>query len=65
MINKQTIRAYALKNAIEHSGEAKQGAVINSLFSAGLKKPKLRDYLSEIQETIKKVNSMKLEEQKT
>ena len=37
-INKKTIKAYALKNAVEHSGKAVVGSVISGLFQEGLEK---------------------------
>ena len=33
MINKEMIRNYALKNAVEHGGKAVQGSVLSSLFA--------------------------------
>ena len=43
MVNKEIIKAHALKNAVEHSGKATNGPIINSLFNHGLKKDKIKD----------------------
>ena len=59
------IYAYALKNAIAYKGEAKQGAVISSLFHEGLKKDEISKYAEIISKTIEEVNSLSLEEQKS
>lgn len=56
-------RAYALKNAIAHDGEAMQGPVISSLFNEGLKKNEMGKYGRQISEIIAEVNSMSVEEQ--
>lgn len=63
-IKDETIRAYVLKNAISHDGKAMPGPVISSLFSEGLKKDEIKNYIKNISETIKKVNSISLEDQK-
>ena len=57
-------RAYALKNAITHSGKAQIGAVISSLFIEGFKKDEVKEYLKKIQEIVNEVNSMELNEQR-
>jgi glutamyl-tRNA synthetase len=59
----EKILAYALKNAIEHEGKAQAGAVLSPLFHEGLKKAQVKEIMPLIQETLKKVNSMNLEEQ--
>ncbi|MDD5191998.1 MAG: glutamate--tRNA ligase family protein [Candidatus Nanoarchaeia archaeon] len=64
MINKEIIRAYALKNAVEHEGKAIVGSVINALFNYGLKKENVKGIIPEINEILKEVNSMSPEEQK-
>lgn len=64
MVKKDSIKAYALKNAIEHSGKASQGPVINSLFNEGLKKDKIKETIPLIQSIIEEVNKLSLEEQK-
>ncbi|MEM4702935.1 MAG: glutamate--tRNA ligase family protein [Candidatus Pacearchaeota archaeon] len=58
------IEAYALKNAIEHAGKARVESVLNSLFHEGLKKEQVKSVIKEIQEQVKKINDMNLEEQK-
>jgi glutamyl-tRNA synthetase len=63
-INKEIIKAYALKNAVEHEGRAILGAVINSLFNEGLEKTKIKEIIPEVNSVLKEVNSMDLEEQK-
>ena len=63
MVNKQSIRAYALKNAIEHSGKASQGPVINSLFNEGLKKDKIKDTMPQINSILEEVNKLSPKDQ--
>jgi len=60
----EKILAYALKNAIEHDGKAQVGAVLSPLFHEGLEKEQVKKIMPFVQETLKKVNSMNLEEQK-
>jgi len=62
-MKKQSIFAYALKNAIEHSGKATAGPVINSLFNEGLKKDKIKDTMPAIQKVLDEVNKLSPEEQ--
>lgn len=64
MIKKDTIRAYALKNALEHQGKATIGSIINSLFNHGLKKDKIKDIMPQVQEVLNKINNWDLEVQK-
>ncbi|HJO15002.1 MAG TPA: glutamate--tRNA ligase family protein [Candidatus Pacearchaeota archaeon] len=63
MLKKDSIKAYALKNAIEHSGKATSGPVINSLFNEGLKKNKIKETMPQIQKVLDEVNKLSLEEQ--
>ncbi len=63
-MDKEVIKAYALKNAIEHEGKANKSAVLNSLFVEGLKKENIKLVLPIIEEVIKEVNQKNLEEQK-
>lgn len=58
------IFAYALKNAIEHDGKSQSGAVLSPLFHEGLDKSEVKNIMPEINEAVKKVNSMNLENQK-
>jgi len=55
-INKKIIKAYALKNALEHKGVAVAGAVVNSLFNQGLKKENIKSLMPDILEVLKEVN---------
>ncbi len=64
MINKEIIKAYALKNAVEHEGKAIVGSVINSLFNCGLKKENVKQIIPEVNLVLKEVNSMSLDEQR-
>lgn len=63
-VKDEAIKAYALKNAIEHKGKAVVGAVVNSLFNEGLKKNKIKDIMPRVLEIVNEVNFYKLEEQK-
>ncbi|MEM4230440.1 MAG: glutamate--tRNA ligase family protein [Candidatus Pacearchaeota archaeon] len=58
------IYAYALKNAIEHEGKAKAGAVISGLFSKGLKREEVKEVMPKVQKILDEVNSLSLEKQK-
>lgn len=58
------MRAYALKNALEHEGKAVYGAVINGLFNHGLEKKDIKKITPEILKIIKEINSLSIEEQK-
>src|SRR3989344_1769355 len=59
----EKILAYALKNAIEHEGNAVEGSVISALFHEGLEKSQIKDVIRQIKECVRKVNLMKPEEQ--
>ena len=63
-IKPEKILAYALKNAVEHEGKAQPGSVLSPLFAEGLKKEEIKDIMPTINEIVKKVNSMKIDEQK-
>jgi glutamyl-tRNA synthetase len=63
-ISEKKIYAYALKNAVEHNGKAVAGSVLSPLFVEGLKKEDIKSVMPQINEIVKKVNSMKVEEQK-
>ena len=56
--------AYALKNAIEHDGKGVAGSVVAGLFNHGLKKEMIKGVMVEINEVLKEVNGMDIEEQK-
>jgi len=63
-MERKIILAYALKNAIEHSGKATSGPVINSLFNEGLKKDKIKGIIPQIQKVLDEVNKLPIESQK-
>jgi glutamyl-tRNA synthetase len=63
-IDKKIIKAYALKNATEHEGKAVAGSIIAGLFNHGLTKDKVKDVMGLVNEVLKEVNSMDLENQK-
>jgi len=58
------IRAYVLKNAIEHKGKAVAGPIINSLFSEGLEKSEVKEFLPKLYKVVEEINKLELEEQK-
>ncbi len=60
IIDKKIIKAYALKNAVEHSGKAVAGSVISGLFNHGLTKDKIKDLMKDVNDALREVNSMKL-----
>ncbi len=62
-IEKEVIEAHALDNAISHDGKAMQGSVLNALFAEGLEKSEIPNVIPTISEILKRVNSMKKEEQ--
>jgi len=64
MIQEKYVWAYGLKNAVEHGGKASAGAVVKGLFNHGLKKNKVKDEMPGIQKVLKKINSMKVDEQR-
>jgi glutamyl-tRNA synthetase len=63
MIEKETIEAYALENALSHGGKANPGAVIKSLFTEGLKKENIKDIVPQVNEIIEKINSLPQDKQ--
>jgi len=64
MINKKIIKAYALKNAIEYNGKAVAGSVVSGAFQAGLKKKDIRTTMVLINNVVKEVNLLSIEQQK-
>lgn len=64
MMDDKIIKAYTLKNALEHKGKANQNAVINSLFNDGLKKENIPKIIPKIQSIINEINAISLEDQK-
>ena len=65
MLNPQTIKAYSLKNAIEHNGKAQPGSVIAGLFNHGLKKENIKDHIKQINKIIQETNNLTNKQQKT
>ncbi len=64
IIDKKIIKAYALKNAVEHSGKAVTGSVISGLFNHGLTKDGIKDIMLQVNEILKEINSLSIEKQK-
>jgi len=56
-IKKEIIKAYALKNAVEHDGKAVAGSVISGLFNHGLEKDKINEIMPEVNQVLKEINS--------
>lgn len=63
MIDNKLIRAYALKNAIEHSGKAVAGSVVSGLFNHGLTKSGIKDIMPVVQAILREVNGISMDEQ--
>ncbi len=63
MITKKTIRAYALKNAIEHKGTAVVGSVISGLFQEGLEKKDIKKIMPEVNSILKEINKLSIDKQ--
>lgn len=59
----EKIKAYALKNAVEHEGRAEEGKVISALFHEGLKKEEVGKIIGKVKEEVKRVNSLDKKEQ--
>lgn len=64
MTSENIIKAYTLKNALEHNGKAIVGAVVNSLFTEGLKKEDVKKIIPSVQNIVNEINSLDLETQK-
>ena len=63
-ISKETIKAYALENAIKYGGKANQSAVLAGLFAEGLEKSKIKDIIPTIQKVLQEVNKLSPAKQK-
>ena len=63
-LNKK-IKAYSLKNAIQHNGKANPGSVISSLFNEGLERSKIKETMPKIQKIINEISELSLKEQTT
>jgi glutamyl-tRNA synthetase len=61
----EKIYGYALKNAVEHEGRCQAGSVLSPLFAEGLEKEDVRIIMPKINEAVKKVNALSLDEQKS
>jgi glutamyl-tRNA synthetase len=62
-INKDIIKAYALKNAIAYKGKANPGAVVSALFNEGLEKKDVKKIMPDIQEVIKEISKLSVNKQ--
>ena len=62
-IDRNIIKAYAFKNAVEHDGKAVAGSVISGLFNHGLTKGGIKEIMPSVNEILKEVNSLPLEKQ--
>lgn len=60
----EKIKAYALKNAISHEGRANPGSVISGLFNEGLEKSEAKSVMPKINEIIKEISELSIDEQK-
>lgn len=61
---RKTILKYALQNAIRYNGKANSGSIISKVIGEDPSlKTKVKDLMIDIKETVKKVNSMKIEKQ--
>jgi len=58
------IRAYVLKNAVEHKGKAVAGSVLSALFNLGLDKKDIKEIMPLIEKTLEEINSLSLDKQK-
>ncbi len=63
-ISDELIKAYALKNAVEHEGKAVMGSIMSGLFAEGLKREEARDIVVRVGMILNDVNKLCLEEQK-
>jgi glutamyl-tRNA synthetase len=63
-MEKELIRAYALKNAISYGGKANPGSVVSALFNEGLEKSKVKEVMPKINEVIEEISKMSFDEQK-
>ncbi len=63
-ISDETIKAYALKNAVEHGGKAVLGSIMSGLFAEGLDKKDSKEYAMKASMILNEVNKMGIELQK-
>jgi glutamyl-tRNA synthetase len=62
---KDKIRAYALRNAVEHDGKARVESVLSALFHEGLKKDQVNSIIDKVKDEVKRVNKLGRGEQET
>lgn len=60
----ELIKAYSLKNAIEHEGKCQASAVLNSMFHEGLEKARIKEIMPLINASASEINKLNIEEQK-
>ncbi|MCX6748529.1 MAG: glutamate--tRNA ligase family protein [Candidatus Pacearchaeota archaeon] len=60
----KTIKAYALKNALEHEGKCQESSIISSLFHEGLKREQVKEVIKQVKTIVSEVNKLDLEKQK-
>ena len=63
-IKDSVVKAYALKNAVEHDGKCVVGSVISGLFAEGLKKEDVKNIMMKVSFAVNEVNKMSPELQK-
>jgi glutamyl-tRNA synthetase len=61
---KEKIKAYSLKNAIEHDGKAQESSVISALFHEGLKREEVKSVIQDVKKIVSEMNKLEIEEQK-
>jgi glutamyl-tRNA synthetase len=64
-ISLNTIKAFALENALRHEGKANPSAVLSGLFSQGLERSKVKDIMPLITKTVAEVNALPPKVQET
>lgn len=62
-ISDDTIRAYAVENALKYNGKSNKNSILSCLFNEGLQKLEITNYLPTIEKIVNEVNSMGLDEQ--
>ncbi|MFA4960379.1 MAG: glutamate--tRNA ligase [Candidatus Pacearchaeota archaeon] len=63
-ISNEVIKVYALENALRYKGKANPSSVLSGLFAEGLEKSEIKNYMPKINEIIKEINSLSIDEQK-
>lgn len=62
-ISDKKIKAYTLENAIKHNGKPHLKSILNKLFKEGLAKEDIKDASIKINQEIKNINNISLEDQ--